>query len=223
MLCDIFGMKYVSIKQSFTEFLVMNDAIKLRLNYHQFSPLYQQNQNKKLIGKVKILSIKVISNQYLNCYISAVLQLLVSTSVSEMLPSQLQSNSTLNCNIHFVRRNLHSTSNYPYSFSQCDRKSIHPKVPILGQILTKVLQKDYTKKEMVGSSEFLTSLISKLFQDEITDNPFEIIFANLEQCLACNFTEGEIEGNNCMRVMVWDSDRNESIRLQLLPTRHATS
>ena len=172
---------------------------------------------------MKILSIKVISNQYLNCYISAVLQLLVSTSVSEMLPSQLQSNSTLNCNIHFVRRNLHSTSNYPYSFSQCDRKSIHPKVPILGQILTKVLQKDYSKKEMVGSSEFLTSLISKLFEDEITDKPFEIIFANLEQCLPCNFTEGEIKGNNWMRVMVWDSDRNESIWLQLLPTRHATS
>ena len=76
---------------------------------------------------------------------------------------------------------------------------------------------------MVGSSEFLTSLISKLFEDEITDKPFEIIFANLEQCLPCNFTEGEIEGNNWMRVMVWDSDRNESIRLQLLPTRHATS
>ena len=172
---------------------------------------------------MKILSIKIISNQYLNCYISAVLQLLVSTSVSEMLPSQLQSNSTLNCNIHFVRRNLHLTSNYPYSFSQCDRKSIHPKVPILGQILTKVLQKDYAKKEMVGSSEFLTSLISKLFEDEITDKPFEIIFANLEQCLPFNFTEGEIKGNNWMRVMVWDSDRNESIWLQLLPTRHATS
>ena len=82
-------------------------------------------------------------------------------------------------------------------------------MPILGQILTEVLQKDYRKKEIVGSSEFLTSLISKLFEDEITNNPFEIIFDYLEQCLACNFTEGEIEGNNCMRVMVWDSDRNE--------------
>ena len=130
---------------------------------------------------------------------------LISTSVSVMLPYQLQSSSTLNCNIHFVKRNLHSTSNYPYSSSQCDRKFIHSKLPILGQILTEVLQKDYRKKEMVGSSEFLTSLISKLFQDEITDNPFDIIFANLEQCLTCKFTEGEIEGNNCMRVMVWDS------------------
>ena len=130
---------------------------------------------------------------------------LISTSVSVMLPYQLQSSSTLNCNIHFVKRNLHSTSNYPFSSSQCDRKIIHSKVPILGQILTEVLQKDYRKKEMVGSSEFLTSLISKLFENEITEKPFEIIFANLEQCLACNFTEGEIEGNNCMRVMVWDS------------------
>ena len=51
MLCDIFGMKYVSTKQNFTEFLAMSGAIKLRLNYHEFLPLYQQNQNEKLIGK----------------------------------------------------------------------------------------------------------------------------------------------------------------------------
>ena len=59
-------------------------------------------------------------------------------------------------------------------------------------------------------------MISKLFEDEITDNPFEIIFAYMDQCLACNFTEGEIEGNNCKRIVVWDSERNESIRLQSL-------
>ena len=75
MLCDIFGMIYVSTKQNFTEFLAMSGAIKLRLNYHEFLPLYQQNQNNKLIGKMKILSIEVISSQYLKCYISAVLQL----------------------------------------------------------------------------------------------------------------------------------------------------
>ena len=101
---------------------------------------------------MKILSIKAISNKYLKCYISAVLQLLISTSVSKMLSSQSQSSSTLNCNNHFVKRNLHSTSNYSYSLSQGDRKRIHPKVPILGQILTEVLQKDYRKKEMVDSS-----------------------------------------------------------------------
>ena len=102
---------------------------------------------------MKILSIKVISNKYLKYYISAVLQLLITTSVSKMTPSQSQSSSILNCNIHFVKRNLHSTSNYPYSFSQSDRKCIDPKVPILGQILTEVLQKDYRKKKMVGSSD----------------------------------------------------------------------
>ena len=75
MLCDIFDMKHVSIKQSFTESLAISDAIELRLYYHEFLPLYQQNQNKELIGKMKILSVKVISSQYLKCYISAVLQL----------------------------------------------------------------------------------------------------------------------------------------------------
>ena len=59
-------------------------------------------------------------------------------------------------------------------------------------------------------------MISKLFEDEITDNSFEIVFAYIEQCLACNFIEGETEGNNCKRIVVWDSERNESIRLQSL-------
>ena len=78
---------------------------------------------------MKTLSAKGISNQYLNCYIiSAALQLLlIDTSVGEMLPSQLESNSTLNSNLHFVRRNLHSISSYPYSFNQYDRKSMYPK------------------------------------------------------------------------------------------------
>ena len=114
--------------------------------------------------------------------VSVTLKLPTGTSVREMLSSQLESKSTINCNIHFVRRNIHSTSNYLYSFSPWDRKSIHPEVLILGQFLTKVLQKDYRQKEILHSSEFLACLISKLFEDEISDNPFKIIFANLEQC-----------------------------------------
>ena len=79
---------------------------------------------------MKTLSAKGISNQYLNYNIisAALLQLLlIDTSVNDMLPSQLESKSTLNSNLHFVRRNLNSISIYPYSFNQCDRKSIHPK------------------------------------------------------------------------------------------------
>ena len=79
MLCDIFDTKYVGIRQCFNEFIDMSDAIKLPLKYHKFLSLYQQNQNKKVIGKVKIPSAKGISNQYLNCYISAALQLLICT------------------------------------------------------------------------------------------------------------------------------------------------
>ena len=101
MLCDISDTIYVSIKQCFNELLAVSDALKIRSNYRKFLSLYRQN---KLIDKVKTLSAKGISNQYLNYYIiSAALQLLlIDTSVGEMLPSQLESNSTLNSNLHFV-------------------------------------------------------------------------------------------------------------------------
>ena len=46
---------------------------------------------------------------------------------------------------------------------------------------------------MVDSSEFLTSLIAKLFEDEITADLIEIIFANLEHCSACNFIEVKLK------------------------------
>ena len=60
MLCDIFDTYCISIKQCFNEFLAKSEAIKLRLMYHKFHSLQQQNQNKKLIDKVKILSTKNI-------------------------------------------------------------------------------------------------------------------------------------------------------------------
>ena len=55
MLCDIFDKKCICRKKSFNEFLVMSEAIKLILMYHNFLSLQQQNQNKKLIDKVKML------------------------------------------------------------------------------------------------------------------------------------------------------------------------
>lgn len=78
---------------------------------------------------------------------------------------------------------------------------------VLGQVLNEGLQKGYTKKEIVNSSEFLTGLIAKLFEDETADNMFQIIFANPEQCSACNFIESIIESHNCLQVTIWKSDR----------------
>ena len=95
------------------------------------------------------------------------------------------------------------TSNYSYTFSQCDRKSI--------QIY---YRKTTDKRKWLIQSN--SGLIAKLFEDEITDNPFDIIFANLEQCTGCNFIEGEIERNNCMRGMMWDADWHKLIRLESL-------
>ena len=90
---------------------------------------------------------------------SAVLQLLLGTSVYEMLPSLFESDTALNRNNNFIKRNLHTVSSVPYSLSQCNRKCSNPKVPVMGQIPSEVLNKDYIRKEMLESEEFLNRLI----------------------------------------------------------------
>ena len=70
--------------------------MKNTLKYHKFYSIYQENQTRKNIRSLRILSSKGSSNKYLNCYIRAALQLLLGTSVSEMLPSLLESEAALN-------------------------------------------------------------------------------------------------------------------------------
>ena len=71
---------------------------------------------------------------------------------------------------------------------------------------------------MLDSGEFLNRLIEKLYVDEIIENSFELIIAKLQQCSACNFIANEIERNinMVMKVMVWNTDRTEGMRLQSL-------
>ena len=73
----------------------MRGDMKNTLKYHLFHSIYQENQTRKNIRSLRILSSKGISNKYLNCYISAAVQLLLGTSVSEMLPSLLESDTAV--------------------------------------------------------------------------------------------------------------------------------
>ena len=76
-----------------------------------------------------------------------------------MLPNLLENDSVLNNNLHYVKNKLHSEGSSTCSFTQCDRKSPFPKVPVLGQILQEVMQKNYPEKEMVDAGEFIDQLI----------------------------------------------------------------
>ena len=78
------------------------------------------------------------------------------------------------------------------------------------------MNKDYKEKEMLDSGEFVHSLIEKLYEDEILENPFEMILVKLLRCSACHEIEGLITRKNSLTVMVWPSDRDEKIRLQSL-------
>ena len=101
---DVYGHQPVPIKESYKEFLRMPDNMKNIDMPDKFHSVYQENQIRKNIRSLRILSSKGISNKYLNCYLSAALQLLLGTSVSEMLPSLLESDTSLNRNINFVEK-----------------------------------------------------------------------------------------------------------------------
>ena len=146
---------------------------------------------------------------------SEVLKILLSTSVSEILPSFLETYTELNRNINLYKKNLYSVSSFPYRFSQCNRKSSNPKVPVIGQILSEDLNEDYLIKKTLDSGEFLKILTDrsrlKVYIDEIIENPFELIIAKLQHCSACNFIAGEIKRNTSMQTMVWNTDNKNFV------------
>ena len=129
-----------------------------------------------------------------------------------MPPNLLENDSVLNNNLHYVQKKLHSEGSSTYSFTQCDRKSPFPKVPVLEQILEKVMQKNYLEKEMVDAGESIDQLLDRLFSGDIVEYPFETLLADLNQCAACGYTKALIDKINYMEAKIWDTDRSDAIR-----------
>ena len=46
-------------------------------------------------------------------------------------------------------------------------------MPVLGQILEEVMQKNYPEKEMVDAGQFINQLLNRLFGDGIVENLFD--------------------------------------------------
>ena len=82
-----------------------NQNQELCLHYHKFLSPHRENCNTKSISSLDILTNKGISNQYLNCYISASVHLLLGTTICAMLPNLLENYSVLNNNLHYVKEN----------------------------------------------------------------------------------------------------------------------
>ena len=137
----------------FNNYLSLSDEANSRLHYHKFLGPHRENCNTKSISSLDILTNKGISDQYLNCYISASVHLLLGTTICAMLLNLLENDSVLNNNLHSVKNKLHSEVSSTCSFRQCDPKSPSLKVPVLGQILEEVMLKNYLEKEMVENGE----------------------------------------------------------------------
>ena len=159
--------KAKTVEPIFNYYLSLSDEAKSRLPYPKFLSPHRENCNTKSISSLDILTNKGISNQYLNCYISASVHLLQGTTICAMLHNFLENDSVLNDNLHYVKSKLHSEVSSTYSFTHCDRKSHSPEVPVLGQILEGIMQKNYLEKEMVDAAEFIDQLLDRLFADGI--------------------------------------------------------
>ena len=136
---DFYNGKAKTVELIFNNYLSLSDEAKSRLQYHKFLSPHRENCNTKSISSLDILTNKGISNQYLNCYISASVHLLLGTTICAVLPNLLENDSVLNNNLHYVKNKLHSEGSSTCSFTQCDRKSPFPKVPVVGQILEEVM------------------------------------------------------------------------------------
>ena len=86
-------------------------------------------------------------------------------------------------------------------------------MPVLGQILEEVVQKNYLEKKMVDTGEFINQPLDRLFADGIFENPFETLLADLNQCAACEYTKGIIDKRHYIEAKIWDTDRSDAIRL----------
>ena len=139
--------------------------------------------------------------------------LLLGTTISTLLPNLLGNDSNLINNLHYVKNKLHSEGSSAYSFTQCDRKSPFRKVPVVGQISDKVMQK-ILEKEMVGAGEFINQLVDRLFADGIVENPFEAFLSDLYQRVAFRYTKGIIDKRNYIEAKISNTDWSDAIRLQ---------
>ena len=124
-----------------------------------------------------------------------------------MLYNLLENDSVSNNNVRYVENKLYCEGSSTYSFPQCDRKSPSPKVPVLGQILEKVMEKGYVEKEMVDAGEFIDQLLDRLFADGIVENPFETLLAHLNQCVRC----GEIISTTKSGILIRETQFDYSL------------
>ena len=82
---DFYFGKAKTVQPNFNNYLSLSDEAKSRLQYHELLSPHRENCNTKLMSSFDILTNKGISNQYLNCYISASLYLLIGTTIYAML------------------------------------------------------------------------------------------------------------------------------------------
>ena len=78
---DFYNGKAKTVEPIFNNCLSLSDEAKSRLQYHKFLSPHRENCNTKSISSLDILTNKGISNQYLNCYISASVHLLLGTTI----------------------------------------------------------------------------------------------------------------------------------------------
>ena len=102
---DFYNGKPKTVEPIFNNYFSLSDEAKSRLQYHKFLSPHRENCNTKSVSSLNILTNKGISNQYLNCYISASVHLLLGTIICAMLPNLLENDWVLNATFTMLKTN----------------------------------------------------------------------------------------------------------------------
>ena len=102
---DFYNGKPKTVEPIFNNYFSLSDEAKSRLQYRKFLSPHRENCNTKSVSSLNILTNKGISNQYLNCYISASVHLLLGTIICAMLPNLLENDWVLNATFTMLKTN----------------------------------------------------------------------------------------------------------------------
>ena len=189
-----------------------NSFTQKLIKFHKYPSQYTKSGRIFVLSSLNILTNCVTTNRHLNCYIKALIQIILGSSVVYFLPDTLIHDSELTKLLLFVKKKLCGMIDMPNQIETKDRSSTDPNEPVMSMILKTAMNKDYRKKEMEDARFFLSFLLDKIIDDDtLCENPFLLNLAQLRKCQTCDSVDGSVVDGTMFDINVWATDRDDII------------
>ena len=194
----------IDFSQLFDLFQEYNSLTKKICKFHQFPSYWKGSLPSRSISKMQMLARSCIKDSKSES-LSLVLQILLGSSLCYFLPNILSTNTKLNGHLSVLKQELQNSH---------IQRGPGSSISIFNQILD-ILQIDELNVKS-SSSYFLQSIIEKLYEEGIEENPFESTFAKVLQCQKCKSLSGGTVKKNVINVTLWPTDRSGEMSLPSL-------